>query len=212
MKLQIQSVTFYFSNLPAWFFRYPIKHTRFPLKNILKHFDGSLLKHILFTSTACCTPVTFLHLLSRLRVLSLSPLTSYSSSSMTDCLWTFTLASSEGSSWERTQTKCHESEFSGRESHIWRKWKQTNGQEMEMDGAISVRREIMTNEVMRFVLQLQTGEASSGCIPPPPLLCASFLQCINDDICRRGEVITLCGREPSSSLKTFSQSVKVSNL
>lgn len=35
-----------------------------------------------------------------LRVPRLCLLTSYSSSSMADCFWTFTLASSEGSSWE----------------------------------------------------------------------------------------------------------------
>lgn len=58
-----------------------------------------------------------------------SLLTSYSSSSMADCFWTFTLASSDGSSWER-ERESGEERLLNRAGRLAftatrRKWKQT---------------------------------------------------------------------------------------
>lgn len=92
-------------------------NTRFPFKNFSKAFCwNSLTVHIVYHST---TLVSFLHLLQPPPLgPSRSLLTSYSSSSMTDCLWTFTLASSEGSSWARAEKNCYHAELSGRKSRV----------------------------------------------------------------------------------------------
>ena len=141
-----------------------------------------------------------------------SLLTSYSSSSMDDCFWTFTLASSDGSSWVRESEIGEEALLNRAERLAFtatqRKWKQTKERKGKDVERIVVRDEwriLKQWGLHSCSLWLKRWEAPSGSSSSTSSLCIMSLMFKRWHLQRRwsSSLKTVCHQRQSWVLQTW---------